>query len=67
MYPPLPQVLKLKTSSSDQTGSQLLKALGAKTVLAGRGAPQLRVLCLTVTTLIDEASHHPSHVIPPHM
>ena len=42
--PPNPslQVLKVRaSSSSDQTGSQLLKALGAKTTLTGRGEQQV--------------------------
>lgn len=41
------QVYKLKQSDED-TGTSLLKALGAKSFLAGRSAPKPRVLCLTV-------------------
>jgi hypothetical protein len=41
------QVYKLR-QADDYTGTNLLKALGAKSFLVGRSAPKARMLCLSV-------------------
>ncbi|GAX83943.1 hypothetical protein CEUSTIGMA_g11367.t1 [Chlamydomonas eustigma] len=52
------QVLKIK-KNVDHTGSQLLKALGAKAFINGMSAPQPRILCLTVKRDRSETGFRP--------